>query len=128
MACLDDLIDIISEHRSGRAVFLGHFRIAEDGPEDIVEIMGDAAGQGADGLHLLGLLKLGLHFFQIGNICGDLDPAQTAVSPLNGPVVIDIIPAGDRVLVMPDTDTGRVAIFVDQLIICAIFAGCQNCS
>ncbi len=35
--------------------YQGQFRITEDAAEDIVEVVGDAAGQGADGLELLRL-------------------------------------------------------------------------
>ncbi len=63
MTGFDDLIKILRDRGTGRAVVPGQFRIAEDGPEDVVEIVGDAAGQGADGLHFLGLLQLRLEFF-----------------------------------------------------------------
>jgi hypothetical protein len=42
---------------------LGHFGITENGAENVVEVMGNATGQGADGLHFLGLDKLGLQAF-----------------------------------------------------------------
>ena len=35
-------------------------QVAEDGGEDVVEVVGDTAGQLADGLHLLGLAELAL--------------------------------------------------------------------
>ena len=38
----------------------GQFGIADHGGENIIEIMGNAAGQGADGLHFLGLPELRL--------------------------------------------------------------------
>jgi hypothetical protein len=63
VARLDDLVNIFPEHRSYGAVLLNHFGIAKDRSEDIVEVMGDTACQGADGLHLLGLLQLDLKFF-----------------------------------------------------------------
>ena len=63
MACLDHLIQVTRYYGARQAVFIGHFRIAEDCPEDIVEVMGNAPGQGADGFHLLGLLEVGLQRF-----------------------------------------------------------------
>ena len=42
--------------------FPGDLRIADDRCQDIVEIMGNTAGQGADGLHFLGLSELVLQF------------------------------------------------------------------
>ncbi len=38
---------------AGRDVQLGELQLAEDAGEDVVEIMGDAAGERAEGLHLL---------------------------------------------------------------------------
>ena len=56
----DDLFYIPGGKRSRLAVLPGHFRIPEDRPEDIVEVVGDPPRQGADGLHLLGLTEFGL--------------------------------------------------------------------
>jgi hypothetical protein len=56
-------VEIPDSRRILRHLVPGHFGITENGAEDIVEIMGNAAGQGADGLHLLGLLQLGLELF-----------------------------------------------------------------
>jgi hypothetical protein len=38
--------------------------------QDVVEVVGDAAGKSAQGLHLLGLLEGGLHLFEVGNVPG----------------------------------------------------------
>jgi len=35
----------------------GHLSLDKDGGKDVIEVMGDPSGQGADGLHLLGLAK-----------------------------------------------------------------------
>ncbi len=43
-------------------VFQQHLGIADNGEQDIVKIMGNAAGQGADGFHLLGLVQPILEF------------------------------------------------------------------
>ena len=42
--------------------------MAEDRRQDIVKVMGDAAGKRADGLHLLGLEQLHLQHLLLGNI------------------------------------------------------------
>ena len=48
-----------------RGVLKQQIRIAQDRIEHVVKIMGHAAGQGADGLHLLGLEQLGSPFFDL---------------------------------------------------------------
>ena len=56
----EDLVQVGVDFRIG--VFeAGQLGITHHRPEDVVEIVGDAAGQGADGLHLLGLAELGFH-------------------------------------------------------------------
>ena len=45
--------------------FHGHFRVADDGCQDIIEVMGNTPGKGSNGFHLLRLLKLG---FELGFI------------------------------------------------------------
>ncbi len=42
--------------------------ISDDDIEYVVEIVGDAAGQCSDGLHLLGLDQLGLQALAIGDV------------------------------------------------------------
>ena len=44
----------------------GHFAIANDRTQDVVEVMGNAAGQGADRLHALRLPQLGLEGLSLG--------------------------------------------------------------
>jgi hypothetical protein len=63
VAGLEDLIQIPGHHTSFGNTVPGHVRIADDRPEDVVEVMSDAAGQGADGLQFLGLKELGLEVF-----------------------------------------------------------------
>ncbi len=46
------------------------FRLHHDGGENIVEIVRDAAGKPADGLHLLGVAQLFLQLATLGNIPG----------------------------------------------------------
>ena len=54
-----------------------------DAHEQVVEVMGDSAGQGADGLHLLGGLKLFFQFLFLGNI-GDEVKGGGAPFPSKG--------------------------------------------
>ena len=54
-------LDLLEELGIGCAIIhaVEHdFGVAQDGRQDVVEVVRDAPGQGAEGLHLLGLLKL----------------------------------------------------------------------
>ena len=46
-------------------------RVREDGQEEVVEVVSDAAGELADGFHLLGLVELRLGRSVSGNVAGD---------------------------------------------------------
>jgi len=48
--------------------------VAMNDREEVVEIMGDAAGELADGLHFLGLAELGLEAETLGDVDGDGEP------------------------------------------------------
>ena len=65
MAALEHGFQILPAGRLPRYIQQCQFRITENRQQDIVEIMGDTTGQGAHGLHLLGLEKL---FFQLSNL------------------------------------------------------------
>ena len=49
----------------------GQLRVAGNDAQEVVEVVGDAARQGADGLHLLGLLELGLEALPLGDVAPD---------------------------------------------------------
>jgi len=51
------LVQVAIQHRLA-VLHLGDFGVTDDAREDIIEVMGDAAGQGADGFHLLRLIQL----------------------------------------------------------------------
>ena len=72
-----------------------HFRIADDRHENIIEVMGDAAGQGADGLHLLGVAEfLFQGFFFLSR---SLFPADVLEGPIDlhaFPVLADRLAQG----------------------------------
>ena len=46
-------------------IFRCHLGKTQDGCEDVVEVMGDASGEGADGFHLLGLAELVFDFLAL---------------------------------------------------------------
>jgi hypothetical protein len=57
-AGLEHLLHVVGEGGIRRGIFHGHFGESDHGGKDVVEIVGNAAGQRADGLHLLGLAQL----------------------------------------------------------------------
>ena len=59
---------IVFKGCAARSQLFRQLRIAENDAEDIVEIMGDAAGKRADGFHLLRLAQLFFKFFSVGDI------------------------------------------------------------
>ena len=58
---LEHLCHVVARLRVLRQIVVGYFGVADNRPQDIVEIMGDTTGQRANGLHFLGLEKLILH-------------------------------------------------------------------
>ena len=56
-------------------VFLREGEVAEDGGEDVVEIVGDAAGEYADGFEFVGALHLLFEAVALGDIAQDEDGA-----------------------------------------------------
>ena len=52
------------------------FRIADDSGKNVVKIMGDAAGQGADGFHFLGHAQPFFQCFSLGDV---LDCTETTL-------------------------------------------------
>ena len=51
-----------------RQVELAHFNVAENRRQEVVEVVGNAAGQAPDALHLLGLLQLLLEGSSLGDV------------------------------------------------------------
>ncbi len=45
--------------------------VADDGGQDIIEIVGYAAGKGADALHLLGMAELFFELLILGDVSAD---------------------------------------------------------
>ena len=69
----------------GLRLIEGHLGVAEDGPQDIVEVMGDASGKGSDGLHFLALAKLVFQVLAFRDIAGnDLDRFPALVDEGDG--------------------------------------------
>src|SRR5208337_235378 len=52
-----DLVDMLGRLASGRHLRLRHLRIAENGADDVIEIVRDAARQRTDHLHASGPLQ-----------------------------------------------------------------------
>ena len=65
-----DLRKRFSARVGGLDLVLQQARVTLDDGEDVVEIVGDAGGQLADGLHLLGLAKLAFHQGTLGDVLG----------------------------------------------------------
>ncbi len=70
-----DLLDAFPYRLAWGEIVHHHLRQAGDGKQDVVQIVGDAAGQRSDGLHFLGLLELGFQsdpilfsLFALGNV------------------------------------------------------------
>jgi len=57
-----DFHQVFFDLRSGCRRIQRQFRIPDHCRQNVVEVVSDAAGQGADGFHFLGLLELGFHF------------------------------------------------------------------
>jgi transcriptional regulator with GAF, ATPase, and Fis domain len=77
-----------SSARTG-SVHLGveeSFRVAEDDGEQVVEVVGDGAGQPAERLHLLAVPELFLEMFAIGDVARVGDTIVRALRESNGVV------------------------------------------
>jgi hypothetical protein len=59
-----------------------HLPVARDDAEQVVEVVGDAARQPSDRLHLLGLTELLLERAQLGHVARDRQEARDAPAPL----------------------------------------------
>ena len=82
VAGAEDLREVPAALVVGR-VLRAQLGVADHGEEDVVEVVGDAARQGAHGFHLLGLPKLPLQqrllcfgMFPIGDVPGDADDGK----------------------------------------------------
>ena len=51
----------------------GDFAVAGDGGEEVVEVVGNTAGESADGFHFRGVAELGLEEFLLGDVADDVD-------------------------------------------------------
>ena len=101
----DDVFQILQPAVRGELVVQGE-RGAHDGVEDIVDVVGHAAGQPTDGLHALALLQLRLHVPSVGDVLQLADPTGGVVRLLNGrqgdfddDETLVLVPRVDRLLV-----------------------------
>ena len=58
----------------------GQFAVAENGSQNVVEVVGNATGQRADGLHLMGLPELFLQLFLGSDIADTFNPGDNIAS------------------------------------------------
>ncbi len=65
---LQDGLQVVLELGVVAALHLGHLRVADDRAQDVVEVVGDAAGQGAHGLKLVGLGGVLFHLDLAGHV------------------------------------------------------------
>ena len=64
-----DIVQVAAQRAVWRRLLLREFAVAQDRAEYVVEIVGDAAGQGTDRLHLLRLPQLRLEPFPVDCAC-----------------------------------------------------------
>ena len=64
----EDALDVFFERIISFQLHLQQRSVADDGRQDIVEIMGHASGQDADGFHFLRLAQLFFQFLALGNV------------------------------------------------------------
>src|SRR5208337_4275687 len=67
-ACVEHLIQVAAYRVCLCKRESGYFRVAYYGRQNVVEVMGDPTGQGADGLHLLRLAKVSFKLHLAGDI------------------------------------------------------------
>ena len=75
----DDFVHIAPAPVFRREAVCGELGVAEDGGQKIVEIVGDAAGEVADGVHFLRLAELGFEDSACGVVSGDGGQLDLAV-------------------------------------------------
>src|SRR4029077_5592849 len=63
--CMHYVVEIASQRRVWRRTLVRKLPVAEDRTEDVVEVVGDATGEGADRFHLLRLPKLRLQLILV---------------------------------------------------------------
>ena len=101
-----------------------------DAHQQVVEVMGDTAGQGADGFQALGPLQaclgallFSLHGFDFGDVGGHLPQDIAPVDPFDGAIVVDEPPAAGGILRFVDVGAAGPAVAVQQFIDAAVAAG-----
>ena len=65
----EDILKVPLHQRTVRDIIHGHLGETQDSGQHIVEVMGDAPGEGAYGLHLLGLAELFFGLFRSSISC-----------------------------------------------------------
>ena len=78
---LQDRLQALGQGRVALGVEHRELRVAHDPGQDVVEVVCDAARQGADRLHLLGVHQVRFEVLLRGDVDGDPDPVGGAVVP-----------------------------------------------
>ena len=66
-----DLLRVSAQRGIGADAFQQEFGVSRDHHQQVVEVVGDAAGEPADGFHLLGLAELLLQGAAFGDVLGE---------------------------------------------------------
>jgi hypothetical protein len=77
-----DGLQVTVDRRILGALAQGHLRVPEDGAQDVVEVVGDPARHGPDGLRLVGLCGVSLQF----HLPGDVAPRRDLPDDPDGAV------------------------------------------
>ena len=80
-----NFLDVIAQHGVGRQLTEDEFRVAHDRSQQVVEVVGDAAGEPPDCFHLVGLTKFALGPVALRNVLDDRDE----VTRLAGDTTVD---------------------------------------
>ena len=92
---MQHVVEVAPQIGVSRGVLGGELAVPQDGAEDVVEVVGDAAGERADRLHFLRLAQLRLEPFLLNLrllACGDVD---RGTDESRGPP-LDVSPLGWR--------------------------------
>jgi hypothetical protein len=81
---IDDVLQELAQGRLHARLAQGQGGVAVDPGQDVVELVSDAAGQGADRLHLLRLQQLPLQLLVFGDVALDADEVRQPPLGIDG--------------------------------------------
>src|SRR5438132_4310492 len=67
----EHILEMLPHGTALRYFIDGELREAQDSRQDIIEVMGNAPGQSANGFHFLGLAQLRFKLFAFGDVAED---------------------------------------------------------